>query len=167
MRFTLWISTSVLLLAVGGCTSAAAPPEDLSLPATGGCGDAYFWAATADGDVAVTVYAELRNRATAEPTTLEFTVPDGAIQIEVLRGENLPRNFCTDLADMRSEPASVGTAASGSGSIRLAPPAPCLSSGTDVVAAQGDLSLNDLIAEDGTTFAPVSVSTHYIGCYSG
>lgn len=166
MRLTPWISASVLLLAVG-CTSSSAPPTDLSLPDSGGCGDAYFWAATADGDVAVTVYADLRSRSASDSTTLEFTIPDETVEIQILRGENLPRNFCTDLADMRSEPTSAAAATAGSGSIRLAPPAPCLSNGTDVVAAQGDLSLTDLVAEDGTKFAPVSVSTHYIGCYSG
>jgi hypothetical protein len=138
----------------------------LELTAGGACGDAYFWATTDSGDVAVTVSTDARNRSQVETTTLEFVVPESRVTVEVLEGENLARNFCTDVLDGASEPQSRQQAVAGEGTITLDP----VPEGPDSFSCgsvSGELELTGLEAENGTTFAPIRVTSDSIGCYSG
>lgn len=138
----------------------------LELTAGDACGDAYFWATTDSGDVAVTVSIEARDRSPVEATTLEFVVPDAAVAVEVLEGENLARNFCTDVLDAASEPRGRQEAVAGEGTITLNP----VTAGPDSFSCGsvwGELELTGLGAEDGTTFAPIRVTSDSIGCYAG
>ncbi|HEY6532855.1 MAG TPA: hypothetical protein VIY72_11155, partial [Acidimicrobiales bacterium] len=157
------VAVLVAVVSIAGACSSDSPRSQVELPNGDACGEAWFWAATASGDVAVTVYMDTRDPSATTPTTVRFDVPDDAVTIEILEGTNLPRNFCTDLADLASKPRKRLAATSGSGTIRLDPAGgqpPCGS-------ASGDLHLDGLVAEDGTSFAPFTVVSTSIGCYSG
>lgn len=148
---------------IGAACSGDSPKAQVELPDGDACGESWFWAASASGDVAVTVYTDTRGPSARTPVTVGFAIPDANVTIEILEGTNLPRNFCTDLPDLTSVPRKRLVAASGSGTIRLDPAggqSPC---GT----ARGDLHLDGLVAEDGTSFAPITVASTSIGCYSG
>ena len=140
------------------------PEEPVELVDGGACGDAWFWAATASGDVAVTVSVDARRRSSTESTTLTIVADDPEVTIEVLRGTNLDANFCTDVVIEESEESWSGTATAGTGQITLEPTDP---SQTSNCGADGTLRLDGLVADDGTTFAPIEVRSPYIGCYAG
>jgi hypothetical protein len=146
-----------------GCNDQG-PEAPVALPNGDACGDAYFWAATDSGDVAVTVTVEARDRSHREATTLEFVIPDPAVEVEVLSGEQLSRNFCTDLPSSASEPQHRQPATAGEGTITL-DPAPKGSAACGAVT--GELQVDGLVAQDGTRFAPIRISSDSIGCYAG
>lgn len=131
------------------------------------CGDVYFWAASESGDVAVIVMVDARDRSTTEPTTIELALPDPTVVVEVLEGEDLSRNFCTDVIDLASEPQGRQHAVAGEGTITLGPAPEGPSSYRSCGTVSGELVLDGLVTEDGTTFAPIAVSSDSIGCYSG
>ena len=164
----------MLLIALGlfvaGCgededePTVAAAAEDVELTQSGACGEAYFWAASENGAVAVTVSVEARDRSADEQTVIRFAVTDPGVEVKVLHGNQLHRNFCTDVIDGASEPKEAEAAAVGEGEIQLDPPGPEVSScGT----TSGTLRLQGLEAESGLTFAPIDVSSESIGCYAG
>ena len=83
-----------------------------------------------------------------------------------LEGENLARNFCTDMLDAASEPKVRQDAVAGQGTITLEP----MPEGPDSLSCgsvSGELELTDLEADNGTTFAPIRVTSDSIGCDSG
>ncbi len=142
-------------------TSTAA--TDVELTQGGACADAFFWASTPSGDVAVTVTVEARDRSTTEPTTIPLSLPQPDATVEVLRGQGMSINFCNDVLDPSAEPTETLGAVAGEGQILLDPNAGP-SEGEPVT---GTLSLDGLEAEDGTTFAPIGVTSDSIGFYAG
>jgi hypothetical protein len=121
------------------------------------------WAVSESGEVAVTVTVKASERSAVAPTTIPISLPDPAVTTEILTGSNLARNFCTDLPDSSSNPTLRQPATAGRGVITLGPAAKPMACGT----TEGTLRLDGLIAKDGTTFAPVEVTSAAIGCYSG
>jgi hypothetical protein len=98
--------------------------------------------------------------------TQEFVLPDAAVAVEVLEGEGMQMNFCTDVVNGSAEPRQRQGAVAGAGTIRLDPALP----GHDPMgcgSVSGELELTGLEAEDGTTFAPIRVRSDSIGCYAG
>lgn len=151
------VLASALIAACGNDRTSNAAP--VRLTRGDACGEAFFWAAMPDGDLAVTVSVDARNRAGDAPTTIDASLPDPRLIVKVIGGENLPRNFCTDVLDQSAEPQSSQGVTGGTAEIVLAPPEDC---GVD-----GTLRLKGVVAEDGTTFEPVTVRTASIGCYAG
>jgi len=130
------------------------------------CGDAFFWAVSESGDTAVTIALEARERSGQEPTKIDISLPDPAVEATVLSGHDLARNFCTDVLDTRSEPQDRQPAVAGSGSVTL----DAVPDGPDSLACgtvNGELDFQGVVAEDGTTFTPITVRSASIGCYSG
>ncbi len=160
----------LLLLVLGPACSGACGDEQprslVELPTGGGCGEAYVWAATDSGDIAVTVSVEARDRSRTEPTTTRFSVPGDAVEVRILEGRDLPRNLCTDLIDVDSQPRNSQDAVAGKGTITL-DPAPDGPDSASCGTVSGVLELTGLEAQDGTTFAPIRVATDSIGCYAG
>lgn len=164
-------SNALILLCVVAAAGLVGCGQDetgstLELPKGDACGDAYFWAVTESGDVAVTVTVEAKDRSHLDATTLEFVLPDAGVEVEVLEGENLGRNFCTDLPDPASDPRSRQVAAAGEGKLTL-DPAPGGPNAFTCGTVTGELELNGLVAKDGTTFAPIRITSDSIGCYAG
>ncbi|WP_147251988.1 hypothetical protein [Blastococcus sp. TF02-09] len=140
------------------------PPVELT--AGDGCGDAFFWAATASGDVAVTISIDARGRSPVDALAQEFVLPDAAVSVEVLAGRGMQQNFCTDAINGAAEPRQRQEAVAGEGTIRLDPVPPGLDP-TGCGSVSGELELTGLQAADGTTFALIQVRSDSIGCYSG
>jgi hypothetical protein len=153
-----------LLLATGSCQDDDPAATEVVLAESGACGDVFVWLATAAGEQAAIVQVDARDRSAERLTTIEFSLPDPAVRVQILRGEDLSKNFCTDVIDRASQPSDTQGAVSGAGTITLTPAL------EDTVACgEGEvtLTLDGLEAEDGTTFAPVDVRSTGIGCYSG
>ena len=87
---------------------------------SGGCGDAFFWAANGDATVALLVYVDAVDRSTSEPTVIDFTLPDRRVTVEVQRGSFLTEAFCNDVLQNHRLDETVPVVAGG-GSITLAP----------------------------------------------
>jgi hypothetical protein len=160
----------ILLGQLAGCSqetpraAAAAGGSPIELTRNGACGEAFFWAATASGDTAVSVAVDLVHRPDGEPTTVRFDLPDPAVDVTVLDGEDVPRNFCTDLPDPSAEPTGTHAASAGEGVATVGPPA---AMSTVCGGVAGTLSLDGLVADDGREFAPIRFSSDTIGCYAG
>jgi hypothetical protein len=133
------------------------------LPRSGGCADAFFWAANADGTLAVTVDVDARQRSAAAPTVIAFTVPDPKVKIEIQRGRGLVQPFCNDVISQEWQVDSREHALEGKGRITLNARRQTSQCGS----AHGRLHLDGLAASDGTRFASIDVPTGYIGCYAG
>lgn len=160
MRARVWALLVVTsFAAVTGCSRSERPAAEVDLTRTGACADAFFWASTDSGDVAVTVTVDARNRSTEEPTTIAVNAEGSDATIEILRGENLHLNFCNDIVDPRSQPASSHHAVDGDGTIELDPHRSGM--------VRGSLRLDGLEADDGTRFAPIRVDSVKIGFYAG
>jgi hypothetical protein len=158
------IALSAVLTTCSDGGPARTPEPTIALTRSGACGDAYFWAATESGDIAVTVTVDARERSARAPTVIPFERPDDGLTIEVLRGSSLHRNLCNDAIDPDAEPTSTMPATAGRGEITLDPAAdPPDGCGTTT----GTLRADGLTASDGTTFEPIAITSHSIGCYSG
>jgi hypothetical protein len=146
-------------------TSAA--PAALVLSRSGGCGDAFFWAATADETFAVTVTVDASARSATEPTTIDFAVPDPDVEVEIQTGSALTQPFCNDVIDGNVyERVSTTPATGGTGRITLDP------GPRGACGAHGTLHLEGLTTDDGMRVEPVDVwpvdvATDTIGCYAG
>lgn len=140
------------------------PPSPIELTKSGACGDAFFWAESESGEIAVTVYVEAHTRAADAPTTISLALPDPAIDVEILTGHNLSRNFCTDLPDSGSNPVTRVTPVAGTGEIMLDALLPLTEA---CGSTTGTLRLEGLTTGNGTTFAPIEITSKVIGCYSG
>jgi hypothetical protein len=137
-----------------GCTSDA-PRADVE-----------FWAATSSGDLAVQVSLDVTDRSSDSASTSEFVLPDDAVRVQVLEGTDLPRNFCTDAIDSAFQPKRRRSAKAGTGFITVEPPTPA-GSNPACGSVAGQLTLTGLVADNGTTFAPITVHSRSVGCYSG
>lgn len=158
------IALSAVLTTCSDGGPARNPEPKIALTRSGACGDAYFWAATESGDIAVTVTVDARERSARAPTAISFEQPGDGLTIEVLRGSNLPRNLCNDVIDPDAEPTSTMPATAGHGEITLDPTAEAPDGcGTTT----GRLHADGLTAPDGTTFEPITITSHSIGCYAG
>ena len=179
-RFRVWLLASVLFaVGLAGCDShggagvtAPSQPSASSsrpiertgeiLPQSGGCGDAFFWAANAAGTLAVTVTVDVHQRSAAVLTSIEFAVPDPKVKIEIQRGRGLVQPFCNDLITQEWHIDSRYPAVEGAGRVSVDPlrrPARC--------GSNGRLHLDGLVTGDGTRFAAIDVRTANIGCYAG
>jgi hypothetical protein len=148
-----------------GATGEQSAATTIDLVRSGACGDAFFWAESADGDTAVTVdVAYSRPADLAVTLAIPFTLPDRSVKVRVLEGQDLSRNFCTDVIDMTSQPESTSPALVGHGRVTIAPPP---GNGNACGRTLGTLRLNGLVAEDGAEFSPITVESRNIGCYSG
>jgi hypothetical protein len=142
---------------------ATVPAAKVVLSQSGACGDAFFWAVTPDGTRAVTVTVEVRQRSHTAPTTIEFTVPDPLVKIEIQRGRGLAGALCSDVINTQTwHVDSRDYGVMGSGRLEVDPPLAASHCG-----AQGRLRLDGLVASDGTRFAPIDIRTKSIGCYAG
>lgn len=166
----------LLAVLVTGCTTStdgsASPAAEAGGPGTGSggevvltdgdaCGEVFFWAAGGSGDVAVTVSADVVDRAADGPTRLEYRLPDPRVEVLVLTGRDLTANFCTDAIDGASEPTGTQEVTAGTVTLDLDPP------GEECGESDGRLRIDGLVAADGTRFAPVDVSSGFVGCNVG
>ncbi|MDP2773001.1 MAG: hypothetical protein Q8O61_05545 [Nocardioides sp.] len=160
----------VLALSLAGCsddesdpTSAVDPAPTagpaFEIAASGGCGDAFFWAADADGSHVIQVYVEQRDRSAQKPTTLELTVPDPAVTATLQSGRDLTGDQCNDL--LMGEVSDEQSIVEGSGTMTLDPPTP----GHTLV--RGTLTMTGLVAEDGTVLPDLTIESDTIGFYAG
>jgi len=111
-----------MTLALGSlvaCNKAGSTSAAVELPNGDACGDAYFWATSDSNDVAVTVTIDAQDRSRQDATTVRFTLPDPSVEVEVLGGRDLSRNFCTDVIDSTSEPQDRQMVTGGKGTITL------------------------------------------------
>jgi hypothetical protein len=147
----------------GNTTAVDPDPVDLvELGPGGACGDAFFWAATADDTVAVTVMVDERERSTTEPFRAAYDVGDPDLTVMVLRGEGLSSTFCTDIPI--GGPVTSETAASaGSAEVRLDPGTPDM---MGCGRTSGSVTVTGLTG-DGLTFDTFTVDSTMIGCYAG
>lgn len=145
-----------------GATGEQSAATTIDLPRTGACGDAFFWAESADGDTAVTVdVAYSRPADLAVTLAIPFTLPDRSVKVRVLEGQALSNNFCTDAINTSSRPESTSPAVTGQGRVTIAPPP----GNGSACGRLGTLRLRGLVAEDGTQFSPITVESRDIGCY--
>jgi hypothetical protein len=153
-------------LTSGEVQGATGPPVTIDLVRSGACGDAFFWAVSADGHTAVTAEVTYSRPAGASPTVaIPFSLPGNRnVKVEVLTGHDLSRNFCTDLPDMSSQPESRSPAVAGKGRVTIDPPP---AKGNPCGRTSGALDLSGLVAADGTEFSPITVQSRNIGCYAG
>lgn len=133
----------------------------IELTQAGGCSDVFMWAATADGDVAVTFLWNRPAQLQGSPIDMDFVLPDDAMTVNVERGHGLHRNMCTDMIDVGAEPSSVDAVTGGSGHLTVS--VANLPDGRST----GVLRLDDLEGPDGLRFAPIEVTTGCIGCADG
>ncbi len=137
---------------------AKAPP--LELTETGGCGDAFFWATTADGTRALVVTVELRDRSATGPTEHEVALPDPSAEVELWEGTELTSMMCNDvvLGEVTEEvPVTAGD-------VRITlQPRP--EGSMDYV--DGKAELTGLVADDGTVLPDLQIKTTSIGFYAG
>lgn len=157
----------LLVLSLAACDngdSRTARSEPIRLTKSGGCGDAFFWAESESGEIAVTITVDAFSRSAEAPTTISIVLPDPAIDVEILTGHSLSTNFCTDVLEASAFPDTTMTAVAGTGEITLDAAKPIAEA---CGSTNGILKLNGLIAGDGTTFAPIDITSPMIGCYAG
>jgi hypothetical protein len=142
----------------GPAAPTSAPAPEVQLMRFGACGT-FFWASTAAGDIAVTFYIEARKRSTTQPLARELALPDSSVEVSVERGTDLPRDMCTDIPVPESVPTSSHEVTEGSAQITLEP-RPSLPSGH----ASGTVRLTGVVADDGTRFAPITMTSNCIDC---
>ena len=149
-----------------GAAGEPSPATAIDLARTGACGEAFFWAESAAGDIAVTADVTYSRPTDAQGTVaIPFTLPGNqAVTVQVLTGQDLSRNFCTDLPAQSSEPDNTSPAVAGQGRVTIAPPP---SNGNACGRTLGTLHLSGLVAENGAEFSPITVESRDIGCYSG
>lgn len=146
-------------------TQGTDDPAQVRLTEGGACGDAFFWAATKSGDTAVTVTITGKPRSFVTRSVFDLTEYNVDLYVSVLRGEQLARNFCTDVIMRNWQPTSSQPAVTGTGEIVLGPASAHVGQGCGTT--RGTLQLDGLVAEDGTAFVPIKVVSQNIGCYSG
>jgi hypothetical protein len=158
------------LVGGAGCTDADsedgadlgrfAPAPALELTRSGGCADVFLWASDDDGSVVVTVAADVADRSSTGSASLVATLPDDALAVEVLHGSDLTRNLCTDVLDPAAEPAATSPATEGRVELTIDPDRGC-------GATDATFRIDGLVADDGSTFAPIRGTTDDVGCVAG
>jgi hypothetical protein len=168
-RLVCVLSIALLAAGLGACGSdspARVTPvtrgnTPVKLSETGACGEAFFWAANPEGTLAVTLTVEVRKRSTTAPTTIDFTVPDPRVNVEIERGRGILGALCSDVITPSFHVDSRPVAVKGKGRVTVDP---SLAKGC---GAKGRMHLDGLVSRDGTRFAAIDVSTKSIGCYAG
>lgn len=147
---------------VGPSTTA---PAAVELTRSGGCGEAFLWAASDDGRVVVTVGVEVERFSAREPVTIEVDLADPEFDAALLRGHaDLTRNLCVDVLEEDAEPDETVPLTAGTGELVIGPVSTDVSRCGDVT---GTLDLADVEAEDGTRIGTVHAETEDIGCFAG
>ena len=158
----------VLLAPLAACgdddePSSAVDPTaapQLEFTRTGGCGDAFFWATTADGTNALVVSVELRDRSASEPTEVDLTLPAPAADVQLWTGTELTSMMCNDIVLVEVTEETPVT----EGEVRVTlQPRP--EGSTDYV--DGKAELTGLVAEDGTELPDLQIKATSIGFYAG
>ena len=125
------------------------------------CGEVFFWAASDDGEVVVTVSVDLVGRPADGPSASTYELPDPDVTATVLTGPgDLTQDLCTD-ALVGPEPTGRQEAVAGSVHLTVDPP------GEECGSSDGRLRLDGLVARDGTAFGPVDVRSGLVGCNVG
>lgn len=122
-----------------------------------------MWATNRAGDIAVTVEVDLA--AVDRGPKLALPLTAGGSDITILRGVDLHRNFCTDVLTQESMPTSEAAAAAGHGNITVTHPPPPGAPACAIGSARAHL--DGVVADDGTAFSPIDITSDHIGCYSG
>jgi hypothetical protein len=146
-----------------GPTSAVdpSPTPSIELTHTGGCGDAFFWATSADDALAVVVTTDLRDRSATEPTELEVTLPDPRVEVELWAGAGLTSLMCNDVvAGTIDEKVPVVE-----GDVRIALDPRRDADFTSHVDGKAELS--GLVTADGTPLPDLAIKTSSIGFSAG
>jgi hypothetical protein len=156
---------AVSLLAIVGCGDDDDAPSSIELTRSGGCGEAYLWAATDDGTTVVTVSVEVPRWSTIDPVEIDVDLADGDGEGRLLRGDvDLTGNMCTDSIDGNAEPHTTTPLVEGTGEVVIGP----IPTDVDLCGqATGTLDLADVVADDGTRIATVRAESDDVGCYSG
>ncbi|MGY1744056.1 hypothetical protein [Blastococcus sp. SYSU D00695] len=145
----------------GAASPAGALAGTVELVRGDACRDVFFWAATASGELAVTVTVDVADRPADGPTEVSARLPDPGVTVEVLRGPgDLTVDLCTD-ALVGVEPTGRQSAVAGDLAMTVDPP------GEDCGESDGRLRIEGLVAEDGTAFAPIDVVSVLVGCNVG
>ena len=163
-----------VLVALAGCGSGGdgsartlgpAPGGSVGLTRSGGCGEAYLWAATEDGTTVVTVGVGTDRYSTTDPVVIAVDLADPEVEAVLLRGHaDLTRNLCVDVIDGDAEPDETVPLAAGEGELVIG------TIPTDVPACgnvSGTLDLEGVEAADGTVLGTVHAETGSIGCFAG
>jgi len=160
----------VLAISLAGCgeqddlrsggTGASGTESTFEFAQSGGCGDAYFWATTADDEHAIVVSVDLSDRSTSGPTVVDVSLPDPAVEIELWEGTGLGSRMCNDVIE--GEVTAETAVVEGAGTITVEPRP---EGHTDYV--DGKLELTGLVAEDGTELPDLAIKTTSIGFYAG
>lgn len=137
----------------------------MELTRSGGCGEAFLWAASEDGTTVVTVGVEADRYSTTDPVVIDVDLADPEVEAVLLRGHaDLTRNLCVDVIDGEAEPEETVALAAGAGELVIG------TIPTDVSACgnvSGTLDLEGVTAEDGTAIGAVHAETGSIGCFAG
>jgi hypothetical protein len=149
-----------------------APPTEstTTLPVTesigeltqlGGCADAFFWAATADDTLAITIRIDVRDRPrdTAFERTYDLAT-DAAITVEVVEGAELA--FCTDDPGQLPRIDRTETITEGTVNVRIDPPPEDFN-----VVVRGEATITGARLADGRSIPPLTITTDQIGFYAG
>jgi hypothetical protein len=144
---------------------ATAPASAVELTRSGGCGEAYIWAATEDGTAVVAVSVEIPRWSTIDPVEIDVDLSAPAVEATLLRGDaDLTRNLCVDVIDAGAEPDTTTAITTGTGELVISP----IPTDVDPCGnATATLTLDGLTAEDGTPIGSVRAETDAIGCYAG
>ncbi|WP_029431541.1 hypothetical protein [Blastococcus sp. URHD0036] len=147
--------------AVGASGPGGPSGRDVELVRGDACAEVFFWAASDDGEVVVTVSADLADRPAAGPSESTYELPDPEVTVTVLTGPgDLTQDLCTDVL-VGPEPTGRQEAVAGTVHLTVDPP------GEACGSSDGRLRIGGLVAEDGTAFAPVDVSSVLVGCNVG
>jgi hypothetical protein len=107
---------------VGPAPGGSTPEEPIELSRSGGCAEAFLWAATEDGTVAITVGVEVPRFSTTDPVTIDLDVPDPAVEATLLRADaDMTRNFCVDVIEADAEPDETIPLTAGTGEVVIGP----------------------------------------------
>jgi hypothetical protein len=143
-------------------TAVDPDPEAVVLSPGEGCGDAFFWATSADDSLAVTVMVDQRKRSTNQPTTASYDLGDAALTVTVLRGDDLSSTFCTDI--LVGDPIESEVPATA-GHVEVELDRQVADFGA-CGKTHGSVRVTGLTG-DGLSFADFIVKSASIGCYAG
>lgn len=163
--FTLTNCTEPIVL-----TAADGAPEDPSpsaaqpivLSRSGGCNDAFFWATNEDSTIALLVDI-ISDRPSGEQIDMSVDLPHSGITVTLQRGSGLDQALCGDVVDEHYRVDSNIPVKQAHLEIHLDALDSRRCAAAD--APNGELELQDVVADDGTSVADASIHTNAIGCY--
>jgi hypothetical protein len=122
---TALLALLLVALGVAGCESVPpAPPEQVlgatELSRTGGCGDAFIFATSADETIALTVnWAQAASRAQVEGGWSDtVALPHADVTVGLQYGRHLSEGFCTDVI-MPDRPLILGEVPATQGEVGI------------------------------------------------